>query len=289
MKPSIFKNEILGTADPLYTILFECLWCLADREGRLEDRPMRIKVEAFPYRDGINTEAMLNWLENNNFIQRFSHGDEKYIQIINFKKHQNPHIKETASSIPAPVKPGAGTGNSGTSHADSLNPLTDSLKPVTPSSSEDARPQSDVQTVFQHWQQKLNHPQAKLTPERQRKISVALKNYSAASLCQAIDGCSVTPHNLGHNDRGEVYDDISLIVRDAEHIERFMRNAKQPPKLNGGHHAKPSKLQQAANAIREYDERLGRRSQNTAFQDVVPEPGLRAITRRSSNGDPGHD
>lgn len=57
----------------------------------------------------------------------------------------------------------------------------------------------------------------------------------------------------------------------------------------GTQHAKPSKLQQAAAAIREYDERLGRRSQNTAFQDVVPEPGLRAITRRSADGDPGHD
>ena len=46
IKPSLFKNEVLGVADPLYTILFEGLWVLADREGRLEDRPLRIKAEA---------------------------------------------------------------------------------------------------------------------------------------------------------------------------------------------------------------------------------------------------
>ena len=39
LKPSIFKNELLAVADPLYTLVFEGLWCLADREGRLEDRP----------------------------------------------------------------------------------------------------------------------------------------------------------------------------------------------------------------------------------------------------------
>jgi hypothetical protein len=38
IKPGICDNEILGTADPLYTLLFERLWMMADREGRLEDR-----------------------------------------------------------------------------------------------------------------------------------------------------------------------------------------------------------------------------------------------------------
>ena len=88
----------------------------------------------------------------------------------------------------------------------------------------------DVDVVFKHWQKTLNHPQAKLTPERQRKIKIALKTYSAAQLCTAIEGCAKTPHNMGQNDRHEVYDDLCLILRDAAHIERFMRNAESPPK-----------------------------------------------------------
>ena len=100
IKPSIFKNEVLGTADPLYTLLFESLWLLADREGRLEDRPLRIKAETFPYRDGVDVEQMLSWLADNDFIARYSHGKNRYIQICNFCKHQNPHKNEPPSIIP---------------------------------------------------------------------------------------------------------------------------------------------------------------------------------------------
>jgi uncharacterized protein YlzI (FlbEa/FlbD family) len=130
LKPSIFKNEVLGTSDPLYTILFEGLWCHADREGRLEDRPMRIKAEIFPYRDGIEMDGMLNWLVNHKFIQRYQVNEEKYIQIINFKKHQNPHVKEHASTIPAPDLNGAQSVNSGADRALTLNPLTLTLNPI---------------------------------------------------------------------------------------------------------------------------------------------------------------
>lgn len=100
IKPSIFKNELLGEADPLLTILFEGLWCLADREGRLEDRPKRIKVEVFPYRDGINTDEMLDWLRDNSFITRYQIDNESYIQINKFHTHQKPHHMEAESIIP---------------------------------------------------------------------------------------------------------------------------------------------------------------------------------------------
>jgi hypothetical protein len=48
IKPGFFKNEVLGTAVPILSLLFSGLWGLADREGRLEDRPLRIKAEIFP-------------------------------------------------------------------------------------------------------------------------------------------------------------------------------------------------------------------------------------------------
>ena len=71
LKPALFRNEILGTADPFYTLLFESLWLIADREGRLEDRPIRIKADTFPYREGIDIDAMLTWLHDNGFIIRY--------------------------------------------------------------------------------------------------------------------------------------------------------------------------------------------------------------------------
>ncbi|MEI6309491.1 MAG: hypothetical protein WCP58_07610, partial [bacterium] len=58
LKPGFFKNEYLGKLDPLVRLLFAGLWCLADRKGRLEDRPGKIKIEALPC-DDCDVEQML--------------------------------------------------------------------------------------------------------------------------------------------------------------------------------------------------------------------------------------
>lgn len=105
LKPGFFKNEILGDCDPLARILFAGLWCIADREGRLEHRPRKIKAEVLPY-DNCNIEKLLAQLTSKGFIEIYSISNENYIQIINFKKHQNCHIKEVESTIPAPCKTG---------------------------------------------------------------------------------------------------------------------------------------------------------------------------------------
>lgn len=100
IKPGICDNEVLGTADPFYTLLFERLWMIADREGRLEDRPLRIKAQAFPYRDGLDVEPMLAWLTQNGFIARYEAEGKRLIQILAFLKHQSPHKHEQESALP---------------------------------------------------------------------------------------------------------------------------------------------------------------------------------------------
>ena len=104
IKPGFFDNEILGELPALTRLLFIGLWCLADREGRLQDRPKRIKKELLGYDDvtADDVDTMLQQLNDNGFIQRYEIAEEKYIQVINFLKHQNPHCKEQASVIPAP-------------------------------------------------------------------------------------------------------------------------------------------------------------------------------------------
>jgi hypothetical protein len=98
IKPALFKNEVLGSADPLYTILFEGLWCMADREGRLQDRPARIKAEVFPYRN-VDIEAMLGWLTEAHFIDRYTTKLGNVISVVEFLKHQRPHKNEPQSEL----------------------------------------------------------------------------------------------------------------------------------------------------------------------------------------------
>lgn len=102
IKPSFFKNELLGVADPLLSLLFVSLWQLADKEGRLEDRPLRIKAETFPYRDGVDVNGYLTELERLGFIQRYWVNDLALIQVVNFRKHQTPHKTEKPSVLPGP-------------------------------------------------------------------------------------------------------------------------------------------------------------------------------------------
>ncbi len=102
LKPSLFKNEILGAADPIYSLIFEGLWCLADREGRLEDRPLRIHVEINPYRAPTTTTSALEWLHENGFILRYEASGIACIAIPGFAKHQMPHHMEARSVLPAP-------------------------------------------------------------------------------------------------------------------------------------------------------------------------------------------
>ena len=101
IKPGFFKNDALAELDFAGRLLFIGLWGIADRAGRLEDRPKKIKAELFPY-DEVNVDSFLGELTRLGFILRYQAEGERYIQIVHFDKHQNPHPREAPSNIPAP-------------------------------------------------------------------------------------------------------------------------------------------------------------------------------------------
>lgn len=100
IKPSIMENEDLAELAPVARLLFVYLWMLADREGRLEDRPKRIAGRALPYDREVDVDDLLNQLAGAGFITRYTVGEMALIQIINFAKHQSPHVRETVSELP---------------------------------------------------------------------------------------------------------------------------------------------------------------------------------------------
>ena len=102
IKPGFFKNDALAELDFAGRLLFIGLWGIADRAGRLEDRPKKIKAEVFPY-DEVNVDAFLGELARRGFILRYEAEGERYIQIVHFDRHQNPHPREAASTIPEPA------------------------------------------------------------------------------------------------------------------------------------------------------------------------------------------
>lgn len=101
LKPGFFTNELLAECVPHARLLFAGLWTIADRDGRLEDRPQKIKACVFPY-ERVNVEKFLEQLTERKFIHRYSIGAARFIQVLNFHKHQTPHVREPESTIPAP-------------------------------------------------------------------------------------------------------------------------------------------------------------------------------------------
>lgn len=113
-----------------------------------------------------------------------------------------------------------------------------------------------VESVFEHWRQVMDHPKAVLDKQRRRYIRLALEmGYSAEDLCLAITGCSLTPHNCGHNDRGERYDGLHVILRSSDQIDRFIRNAQHPPRpLNPAEQRLNSNVQAAQEWLHQQQE-----------------------------------
>lgn len=121
IKPDFFKHEDLAELPAMVRLLFIGLWTQADRDGKLENRPKRLKIEIFPY-DDFDINQGLEMLEKAGFILRYSVKNEHsestvqapysnsastFIKILSFSKHQQPNTKEARSAIPEPVFDGA--------------------------------------------------------------------------------------------------------------------------------------------------------------------------------------
>lgn len=107
IKPGFFTNDRLAEKHPLTRILFAALWPIADREGRLEDRPKKIKALCLPF-DDHDVDAALNDLASGEdpFIIRYEVDGRRFLQLVNWHRHQSPHVREPESVIPpAPDKP----------------------------------------------------------------------------------------------------------------------------------------------------------------------------------------
>jgi hypothetical protein len=208
IKPGFFTNDDLVELPFEARLLFIGLWTIADRAGRLLDRPKKIKMDIFPA-DDVDVDACLTGLANRGFVQRYEVGDKRIVQITNWEKHQNPHVKEAASTlpavghceqIPAPAQGEQGdkTGQHGGSPVqapeiperaglipDSLNLIPDTGLPSTTSPSSDDVRQCPAGTLVDLYHELMpQNPQVKVL-NAARKGAIKARWLEAAKLdCQ---------------------------------------------------------------------------------------------------------
>lgn len=89
-----------------------------------------------------------------------------------------------------------------------------------PAMSSEMAKRSAVGRIFAYWQERCDHKQAKLTPDRTRAILARLKEgYTEAEVRKAIEGAAVAAFV---NDDGHKYDDLTLICRNGSKLESFI-------------------------------------------------------------------
>jgi hypothetical protein len=99
IKPDFFTDEDVAELAPLVRLLFIAMWTLADKAGRLKDKPSTIKARCLPF-DKLDVDDALLQLEGGRFIQRYEVESIPYIQIRTWNDHQRPHHTEKPSVIP---------------------------------------------------------------------------------------------------------------------------------------------------------------------------------------------
>jgi hypothetical protein len=252
IKPEFWVSEQTIACSPNARLLFIGMWNFADDSGIHPTSYVRLKAQIFPA-DSCTTEEIKNWVNeliNNELIREYAIEDKMYWIITGWKNHQR--IDKPTYRYPLPQSGLKKIDDNSTItprglHESSLN----TLRPFNESSPTEWKGMegigkevnicevktspvidskkdlsADIQTIFDHWRSVMNQPRAKLDAKRRRKITQALKlGFSVAELKQAIDGCSITPHNMGKNENNKLYNYIDLIFRSAENIERFINNA----------------------------------------------------------------
>lgn len=106
IKPEFFRHEGLQdieVANPgsYVMLVFAGLWLVADREGRFEWRPRRLKLDVLPFLD-FDMERTLNILDDSGLVLKYEHSGETYGAIMSWDRHQIVGRDEPPSEIPAP-------------------------------------------------------------------------------------------------------------------------------------------------------------------------------------------
>lgn len=250
VKPELFRHEALfeleqETGLPV-RLAFIGLFTCCDREGRFKWRPRALQLDVMPY-DNHDFSRVLDALTTRGFLMKYACGTDVYGCIPSFPTHQVINNREKGSDLPGPYDEGAqvldstGDNDASTTRA----PRVEHASPTPLSSAQgegkgregkgkewkgtDMSSHAGPTCVFDHWVKVMGkNAQTLFTKDRKAKVRARLKEgYTVEQLCQAIDGCSRTPHNMGQNDQGQLYNDLELICRSGSQVDRFMQNANR--------------------------------------------------------------
>jgi hypothetical protein len=237
VKPEMFTSTTVAGLPVMVRWTFIGLLTYADDQGRGRDEARLVKAAVWPLDDDVSWQRVaehLDELERAGLICRYEADGKRLLHVSGWPEHQ---VISHPAKPKLPECPKASHRNPPDGHR---QPSGDSPEErgETPLGKEQgkernreqgkdntvveqARPIDDTTAVFRAWQDSTGKARAQLDPKRRRKIQVALKAYPLADVLDAVQGWKHSPHHCGANDQATVYNELTLLLRDAEHIERF--------------------------------------------------------------------
>lgn len=254
VKPEFFQDEKVVGLPITGRYIALGLITLADDRGRQRYTPPSILGHVFPTGD-VKLPAVERFLEQiaaAGFARAYDSGPFTYLWLPNFWRHQvinkpteselPPHPDDRYASLPikeaitafrsesSGSESGSTSGSSPSTSPVDLPPsragarsvpfLREEQRGLEPPEASDA-PACALDRVFAAWQTSTGKTKAMLDAKRRKIIGARLRTWPEADLVDAVRGWRHSPHNRGENERGEVYNDIELLLRDAQHIEKF--------------------------------------------------------------------
>ena len=86
-------------------------------------------------------------------------------------------------------------------------------------------PEEQILEVYEYWLAQMRPGRTRvpaLDAKRRLKVASAIADYGVDECIRAIDGCGASDFHMCRNKQSKRFDDLELIFRDQDHIERFL-------------------------------------------------------------------
>lgn len=239
LKPGFFRSRSLAKCSIPARLTFQGLWCEADDHGRGIADARLIVGAVWPLDDDVTArevEQHLVELRDTGHIRLYEVDGDCFYEIVAWEKHQAAAYRRGEAQHPLPP---AGTPDACVAHdsaridtQESAGREVEGKGSGTGNREEEPSPSlalalvavpspDPVLAVFEAWQESTGHRKAVLDDKRRKCIRRALQHYPLEDCVDAVRGWQHSPHHAGRNATRTVYDDLTLLLRDSEHIERF--------------------------------------------------------------------
>lgn len=167
--------------------------------------------------EALMAEVRLMRLDMARISERLPQVSDAAMRVRKFRRNSDRNREETLPSVDERNRP---------RNSESSVSLLEALQDQDQEKKETAKRNRETENeVFLSYKQALGKRNSILDDRRRKLIGKALENFKPEDLARAFKGCAATPFNMGQNDNGKRYDSLGLILRDADHIERFMASA----------------------------------------------------------------